>query len=84
VHSCKNFTAPAANGCAARLSTSRAPNHNQHPEVFSHGYDRKYHDQGIARRASVGDPLKGNRAYVRSVSFNSQVDLEAYSDPTVR
>jgi len=25
----------------------------RHPEVFSHGYDRKYHDQGIARRASV-------------------------------
>ena len=30
------------------------------------------------------DPLKRNRAYVRSISFNSEVDLEAYSDPTVR
>jgi hypothetical protein len=30
------------------------------------------------------DPLKRNRAYVRSISFKSEVDLEAYSDPTVR
>jgi hypothetical protein len=30
------------------------------------------------------DPLQRNRAYVRSISFNSEVDLEAYSDPTVR
>ena len=30
------------------------------------------------------DPLQRSRAYVRSISFNFEVDLEAYSDPTVR
>ena len=30
------------------------------------------------------DPLQRNRAYVRSISFKTEVDLEAFSDPTVR
>jgi hypothetical protein len=30
------------------------------------------------------DPLTRNRAYVRSISLNSDIDVEAYSDPTVR
>jgi hypothetical protein len=42
-------------------------------------------DQDAARYLYVhSEPLKRNRAYVRSVSFNSNVDLEAYSDPTAR
>jgi hypothetical protein len=43
----------------------------------------------IDRRATrylyvSGDPLKRNRAFVRTVMFEAEVDLEAYSDPTVR
>jgi hypothetical protein len=42
-------------------------------------------DQRATRYLYVhSDQLKRNRAYVRSVSFKAEVDLEAYSDPTVR
>jgi hypothetical protein len=42
-------------------------------------------DRRAARYLYVhSDPLKRNRAYVRSIGFHSEVDLEAYSDPTVR
>lgn len=42
-------------------------------------------DQRATRYLYVhGDPLQRNRAYVRSISFKADVDLEAYSDLTVR
>jgi hypothetical protein len=42
-------------------------------------------DQRATRYLYVhSDPLQRNRAYVRSISLNSGVDVEAYSDPTVR